>query len=280
MNLNRRFIFIILLALTTTAFGQSQRENDAKVSGVNPRVEQLEDYLQHKGMKLVYETYYREKNSKIEHTMCGIKTMNDKEVDSICSVINDLSKNAMESHMYEYHQNGTDTIDYVLTLNDMEEVEFEANRVERGGMFICYCHTYWTESDKGSVAVAIAERHWRIDINTMNTMRYGSRMVTPDFYLELRGDTLRSYLPYMGQAQVSTTLAPAIGLNFEKVAMRYWLDKPKSKKYVQLYIDVKTREDIYNYVIDVYDDGKAFIRVRSMNRDPISFDGTLSTEMY
>lgn len=276
----KRYIFIFLLALTTTAFGQSQRENDTEVSGVNPRLEQLEDYLQQKGMKLVYETYYREKNSKLEHTICGIETMKDKEVDSICSVINDLSRNAIESHMYEFHKNGTDTIDYVVMLNDKEEVEFEANRTESDNMFICYCHTYRTEKGKGSVAVAIAERHWRIDINTMNTMRYGSRTVTPDFYLELRGDTLRSYLPYLGQAQVSTTLAPAIGLNFEEVVMRYWLNKPKSKKYVQLYIDARTREDTYHFVIDVYDDGKAFIRVRSQNRDPISFDGTLSTELY
>ena len=276
----KRYIFIFLLALTTTAFGQSQRENDTEVSGVNPRLEQLEDYLQQKGMKLVYETYYREKNSKLEHTICGIETMKDKEVDSICSVINDLSRNAIESHMYEFHKNGTDTIDYVVMLNDKEEVEFEANRTESDNMFICYCHTYRTEKGKGSMAVAIAERHWRIDINTMNTMRYGSRTVTPDFYLELRGDTLRSYLPYLGQAQVSTTLAPAIGLNFEEVVMRYWLNKPKSKKYVQLYIDARTREDTYHFVIDVYDDGKAFIRVRSQNRDPISFDGTLSTELY
>lgn len=276
----KRYIFIFLLALTTTAFGQSQRENDTEVSGVNPRLEQLEDYLQQKGMKLVYETYYREKNSKLEHTICGIETMKDKEVDSICSVINDLSRNAIESHMYEFHKNGTDTIDYVVMLNDKEEVEFEANRTESDNMFICYCHTYRTEKGKGSVAVAIAERHWRIDINTMSTMRYGSRTVTPDFYLELRGDTLRSYLPYLGQAQVSTTLAPAIGLNFEEVVMRYWLNKPKSKKYVQLYIDARTREDTYHFVIDVYDDGKAFIRVRSQNRDPISFDGTLSTELY
>ena len=277
----KRYIFIFLLALTTTAFGQSQRKNDTEVSGVNPRLEQLEDYLQQKGMKIVYDlAHIGGKNSKLRQTWCGIKTMKDKEVDSICSVINDLSKNAIESHMYEFHQNGTDTIDYVVMLNDKEEVEFEANRTESDNMFICYCHTYWTEKVKGSVADAIADRHWRIDINTMNTMRYGSRTVTPDFYLELRGDTLRSYLPYLGQAQVSTTLAPAIGLNFEKVVMRYWLNKPKSKKYVQLYIDARTREDTYHFVIDVYDDGKAFIRVRSQNRDPISFDGTLSTELY
>ena len=276
----KRYIFIFLLALTTTAFGQSQRENDTEVSGVNPRLEQLEDYLQQKGMKLVYETYYREKNSKLEHTICGIETMKDKEVDSICSVINDLSRNAIESHMYEFHKNGTDTIDYVVMLNDKEEVEFEANRTESDNMFICYCHTYRTEKGKGSVAVAIAERHWRIDINTMNTMRYGSRTVTPDFYLELRGDTLHSYLPYLGQARVSSTISPSIGLNFEEPVLSYKTSIPKSKKYTQIDIDVRTREDTYHFVIDVYDDGKAFIRVRSQNRDPISFDGTLSTELY
>ena len=276
----KRYIFIFLLALTTTAFGQSQRENDTEVSGVNPRLEQLEDYLQQKGMKLVYETYYREKNSKLEHTICGIETMKDKEVDSICSVINDLSRNAIESHMYEFHKNGTDTIDYVVMLNDKEEVEFEANRTESDNMFICYCHTYRTEKGKGSVAVAIAERHWRIDINTMNTMRYGTRTVTPDFYLELRGDTLHSYLPYLGQARVSSTISPSIGLNFEEPVLSYKTSIPKSKKYMQIDIDVRTREDKYHYVMELYDTGKAFIRVRSQNRDPISFDGTLSTELY
>lgn len=277
----KRYIFIFLLAWATTAYGQNPRENDTEESGVNPRLEQLEDYLRQKGMKIAYDLAHIDgKNSKLRQTWCGIKTMKDKEVDSICSVINDLSKNAMESHMYEFHQDGTDTIDYVVMLNDKEEVEFEANRMKSGDIFLCYCHTFWTEKGKGRVADAIADRHWRIDINTMNTMRYGSKTVTPDFYLELRGDTLRSYLPYLGQAQVSTTLAPAIGLNFEKVVMRYWLNKPKSKKYVQLYIDARTREDTYHFVIDVYDDGKAFIRVRSQNRDPISFDGTLSTELY
>jgi len=31
-------------------------------------------------------------------------------------------------------------------------------------------------------------------------------------------------------------------------------------------------------VIEIYDNGQAYIRVRSMNRDPISFDGTLEIE--
>ena len=128
-----------------------------------------------------------------------------------------------------------------------------------------------------AIADAIAAKRWHIDISTMNAMRYGSRTVTPDFYLELRGDTLHSNLPYLGQAQVSPTISPTIGLVFEAPVLNYKQSRPKSK-YTQIDLDVKTKEDSYHYVIEIYDSGEATIRVRSQNRDPISFDGTLEIE--
>jgi hypothetical protein len=135
-----------------------------------------------------------------------------------------------------------------------------------------------TKKERQQVAVvdAIAAKRWHIDINTMSTMRYGSKTVTPDFYLELRGDTLRSYLPYLGQVHVSPTLSPSIGLNFEEPVLTY--KESRLNKKTQIDIDVKTREDSYHYVIEIYDNGQAYIRVRSMNRDPIGFDGILEIE--
>ncbi len=134
-----------------------------------------------------------------------------------------------------------------------------------------------TKKERKQVAVlgAIATKRWHIDITSMNTLRYGSRSVTSDFYLELRGDTLRSYLPYLGDAHMPT-MSPSIGLNFEEPVLTYKESKPK--KFTQIDIDVRTREDSYHYVIEMYDNGQAYIRVRSMNRDPISFDGTLEIE--
>ena len=133
------------------------------------------------------------------------------------------------------------------------------------------------DAKRQAVVDAITAKKWRIDVHSMNTMRYGSRTVSPDFYLELRGDKLHSYLPYLGQAQVSPTLSPSIGLNFEEPVLSYKTSKPKSKKYTQIDIDVKTREDKYHYVVQLYDSGDATIRVRSLNRDPISFEGTMVT---
>lgn len=136
-----------------------------------------------------------------------------------------------------------------------------------------------TKKERKQMAVlgAIADKRWHIDITSMNAMRYGSRTISTDFFLELRGDTLRSYLPYLGQAQVSPSLSPTIGLNFEERVRQYQESRPKGK-YTQIDIDVKTKEDTYHYVIDIYDSGDAYIRVRSLNRDPIGFDGTLETK--
>ena len=263
--MNRRFALIILIALTTTAFGQ------------NPRLRQLENYLQEQGLIKMTDHKPNASKTKKRHNMGGQLTTPPKQaiLDSISAVFTDLSKEAIESHQYEYHKNGTDTIEYALVFSDTEAVNFTYKKNSANQARGLYTHTYEKEEMKPSDA--IAAKQWRIDIRSMNTMRYGSRMVTPDFYLELRGDTLHSYLPYLGQARVSPTLAPSIGLNFEAPVLSYKESKPKSNKYTQLDIDVRTKEDSYHYVVELYDSGEAYIRVRSLNRDAIGFDGTMTT---
>ena len=130
------------------------------------------------------------------------------------------------------------------------------------------------EGKRQEVADAVAARRWHIDITSMNSMRYGSRTMSPDFFLELRGDTLRSYLPYLGQVQVPSMQSPSMGLNFEAPIQQYQESRPKSKR-TQIDIDVKTHEDTYHYVIEIYDTGEAVIRVRPLKSDPISFDGIM-----
>ena len=123
---------------------------------------------------------------------------------------------------------------------------------------------------------ALDMRQWHIDITAMNTMRYGARTVATDFYLELRNDTLRSYLPYLGQAHVAPMYGYAQGLNFEVPVLGYQEKLVKDCRMLDL--DVKTQEDRLHYTIEVYDTGKASVRVSSVNRDPISFDGDLTDE--
>ena len=130
------------------------------------------------------------------------------------------------------------------------------------------------EKRRQAVAEAIATRRLHIDVSMMNTLRYGTKSVSPDFYLELRGDTLCSYLPYLGRAFQASMMSPTIGLNFEEPILRYTESRPKANK-TRLELDVKTQEDTYHYLIDVYETGEAQLQVRSVNRDPVSFDGSV-----
>ena len=268
--MNRRFVLIGLVALATTAFGQ------------NPRLQQLEDCLQEQGLKRISHYKTNISKTRVRHHWSGQLTAQAPKamLDSIDAAFTDLSKMAAESHLYENHKDGADTIEYALTINATETVNFTYKKNSDNLDAGLYTHTYETDRivEEVKPSDAIAAKRWHIDINSMSTMRYGSRSVTPDFFLELRGDTLRSYLPYLGQAYVSTSLSPSIGLNFEEPVLSYKESKPKSKKYTQIDIDVRTREDKYHYVIEIYDSGQSYIRVRAMNRDPISFDGTLVNE--
>ena len=248
----------------------------------NSRLQQLEDYLLSRGLKKVSKYKSNTSKTKVRHYWSGQFTVDVSKatLDSIRTTFTHLSKEALESHMYENHKNGTDTIEYSWTFTDGNETAtFSYKKNSDGLKDAVYKHIYDEHRDSPSEAVAkaIAAKRWRIDINSMNTMRYGARTVTPDFYLELRGDTLHSYLPYLGQAQVSPMLSPSIGLNFETQVLHYKQSMPKSKKYTQIDIDVRTREDSYHYMIQLYDTGGATIYVRSLNRDPISFDGNLVT---
>lgn len=127
---------------------------------------------------------------------------------------------------------------------------------------------------RNAVAEAVAKRAVHIGITAMNTMRYGSRTVSPDFFLELRGDTLRSYLPYLGQVHQAPMTTPSQGLNFEAPVRNYTVNN-KRGNVAQMELDVSTREHAYHYRIEVYETGQAYIHVRAQHQDPISFDGHL-----
>ncbi len=122
-----------------------------------------------------------------------------------------------------------------------------------------------------AVTEALANRHLRINVHSMNPFRYASRTVSYGFFLELKGDTLVSYLPYMGQVYQNAAINSE-GLNFEAAIISYHKSRPK-KNMTRIELEVRTREDNYHYILEIYDTGTAYIRVRGQNRDSISFDG-------
>ena len=111
-----------------------------------------------------------------------------------------------------------------------------------------------------AVTEAVVRRQMHIDVRSMSTLRYGSRMTSFGFFLELKGDSLNSCLPYMGQVYRASMLSTSQGLNFEAPILSYVSGKQKAHMY-RIAFQTKSQEDTYEYIIELYDSGKADIRV-------------------
>ena len=125
--MNRRYALIWLLALATTVFAQSTTETP------NQRLRQLEDYLQEQGLIKMTDHKPSASKTKKRHNKGGLLTTPPRQavIDSIRAVFTDLSKEAMESHQYEKHTDGTDTLEYALVFSDTESVNFTLIRKNR-----------------------------------------------------------------------------------------------------------------------------------------------------
>ena len=124
-----------------------------------------------------------------------------------------------------------------------------------------------------AVKAALQERNYQIAVNRMYPSRGASKIVSSGYTVEVRNDSLISYLPYFGRAY-DVPYGGGNGLNFSAPIRNYKESQTKSDlRHIE--IDVKNDEDTYLYTLDIFDNGSADINVRSRQREPISFSGQM-----
>lgn len=129
---------------------------------------------------------------------------------------------------------------------------------------------------KKKVATALMERNYKIAVDRMYSMRGSSKSVSYGYSVEVRNDSLISYLPYFGRAY-SVPYGGGKGLNFSERIGSYQESLEKNgKRHIE--IGLKNDEDTYLYTIDVFDNGNSSIDVQSRQRDRISFSGDMVFE--
>lgn len=97
--------------------------------------------------------------------------------------------------------------------------------------------------------------------------------LTSGYTLEVRNDSVFSYLPYYGRAY-TIPYGGGKGLIFDAPISTY---KAEYRKKGRVHIDftVTNEEDTYQFFIVLFENGSADIRISSANRRPISFKGNL-----
>ena len=146
-------------------------------------------------------------------------------------------------------------------------------------VMLCGCATAEERAARAAlqaakVKTALSEKHYLINVDRMYPLSGAPRHLTFGYSIEVRNDSLISYLPYFGRA-FNVPSGGGKALNFSEPIGSYQEQK-KSDGQWHIEIGVKNEEDTYSYYIDVFDNGNTSIAVQSREREPISFSGMMT----
>lgn len=132
------------------------------------------------------------------------------------------------------------------------------------------------EQKKEAVKKRIVSENYKISVNTASPMRGRSIPLTSLYSLEIRNDSVFSYLPYYGRAY-SIPYGGGNGLIFQAPLKEYTMDWDK-KGNARIKFSARNPEDQYQFSVKVFDNGSAGIDVIMQNRQSISFLGELDLD--
>ena len=124
-----------------------------------------------------------------------------------------------------------------------------------------------------AVEKALASRRYVVDVRMMYPRRGRAVNVTSNYSLEVKGDTVVSYLPYFGRAY-SIPYGGGKAFNFSAPISSYESTRDeKGRTHVRLVTD--NEEDVITFQLEIFDNGQATIDVQAREREPITYSGEL-----
>ena len=136
-----------------------------------------------------------------------------------------------------------------------------------------------TKSDvrKQSIKNMIDSQHFTFIAQSVTPLRGRFRNLTSIYDVRIKGDTLKSYLPYFGRAfsaPINETESP---LDFTSTDFSYTVT-PGKKSGWNVLIKPRNDRNVQQLMFTIYDNGSASLNVNSISRDPISFNGYIQSE--
>ena len=130
--------------------------------------------------------------------------------------------------------------------------------------------------DAAKVQQRLDSRRYIVNINYVRPSRGAGSAVTSSYSLTVNEGKVVSYLPYFGVAR-NLPYGVGNGLNFKGDISNYQeLKAPRDRR--RILFTTSNGDDTLTYQLDVFDNGRASISVRSNNRDTIDYDGYLDPD--
>ena len=128
------------------------------------------------------------------------------------------------------------------------------------------------EQKANEVKELIDSKRFTIDVNRAIPMGGRSLNLTSPYSLEMRGDSVISYLPYFGRAYSAPY---GDRLRFEESITDYQCSFNK-KGTAQIQFRTRSDDDTFAFSVQVFSNGSATINVTPVNKQNITFYGELA----
>lgn len=119
----------------------------------------------------------------------------------------------------------------------------------------------------------LKSRNYTVMVDLMTTANGHNRALTHPWNIEVSGDKLHSYLPYVGEVYLPS-VSTGEGLNFNADIEGY-SQSTNRKGATVIKFWARSGEDRYEYALTVYPGGAATLRVMPDRKSAVTFDGRL-----
>ena len=139
---------------------------------------------------------------------------------------------------------------------------------------ILWVQTQAQDSTKQTIKTSLDAKHFVFQPTMMTPSRGRTRHVDPGYFFKVNGDTLQVYLPYIGRAYSAPIDPSDAGFDFTSTSYNYTVTEGKKKSYE---ITIKTKDKTSNaeFYLTVYDNGTAYLRASSSDKESISYNGDI-----
>lgn len=129
------------------------------------------------------------------------------------------------------------------------------------------------EGNNGSnLRAAIESKNYVFTAQSVTPQRGRLRQLTTEYDLVVRPDSIIAFLPYFGRAFSAPFDPSEAGIKFTSTEFDY-SEKPGKKNATRVTIVPKDGKDANQLYLEIFENGRAFLRVNSNNRQSISYDG-------
>lgn len=130
------------------------------------------------------------------------------------------------------------------------------------------------EQQEKAIKEQVESENYKIDVSTAYPRRGKVVHLSSNYSVEVRNDSVFSYLPYYGRAY-SIPYGGGEGLIFNAPIDEYKMET-KKKGAMKVNFTARSKEDRFQFAMTIFANGSTSVEVSSQNRESIAFSGELT----